>query len=333
MKKFLFLAMAAAAMVSCSQNEEIENAAQKAEIKLGTVVKAGTRATVVTNDNFNEFKVSAYIAKDADVTSQGLGTAYIPGALYSGSKAGGWTTTSGSYYWAPGKMQFFAYPSDVTDFNAGATGYPTCTFNIEATAAAQKDIVVAHVVDAEKPASGGDLTLTFKHILTRINFSYKPEQDGYDYTVSEIVIKGVGGGSATYTFNNENNGKGAWGNPGTASVDYKYPINMATTAIDGYYALEGEGAPLMLLPQSVVDKTIEVKYETKKGETVFFSGTKVVTLPANSTWGIGQNIRYKLMLPVGAEEIKLKTEVEEPTEEGSNEYTPATPTTPETPAA
>lgn len=314
MKKFLFLAMAAAAMVSCSQNEEIENAAQKAEIKLGTVVKAGTRAAVVTNDNFTEFKVSAYIVDDANVASNGLGAAYIPGVLYQGNKTAGWTPESGSYYWAPGKMQFFAYPKDVADFDAGATGYPTCTFNIEATAAAQKDIVVAHVVDAVKPVSGGDLTLTFKHILTRINFSYKPEKDGYNYTVSQIVIKGVGGGSATYTFNKENDGKGAWGDPSTASVDYEYPVKMATTATDGYYALEGEGAPLMLLPQSVVGKTIEVTYKTEKDGTTFFNDTKVVTLPANSTWGIGQNIRYKLTLPVGAEEIKLQTEVENPTE-------------------
>ncbi len=46
MKKVLFLALAAAAVMSCSESEEIENAGQKAEIKLGTVVGNTTRATV-----------------------------------------------------------------------------------------------------------------------------------------------------------------------------------------------------------------------------------------------------------------------------------------------
>lgn len=40
------MALAAAAVMSCSESEEIENAGQKAEIKLGTVVGNTTRATV-----------------------------------------------------------------------------------------------------------------------------------------------------------------------------------------------------------------------------------------------------------------------------------------------
>lgn len=38
MKKVLFLALAAAAVMSCSESEEIENAGQKAEIKLLSLI-------------------------------------------------------------------------------------------------------------------------------------------------------------------------------------------------------------------------------------------------------------------------------------------------------
>ena len=46
MKKILLTAVAALAIVGCSQNEEIEKAGEKAEINFGTVVKAGTKAAI-----------------------------------------------------------------------------------------------------------------------------------------------------------------------------------------------------------------------------------------------------------------------------------------------
>ena len=62
MKKVLFLALAAAAVMSCSESEEIENAGQKAEIKLGTVVGNTTRATVTDLPELQKvgFTVYAY---------------------------------------------------------------------------------------------------------------------------------------------------------------------------------------------------------------------------------------------------------------------------------
>lgn len=43
MKKILLAAVAALAIVGCSQNEEIEKAGEKAEINVGTVVKQEQR--------------------------------------------------------------------------------------------------------------------------------------------------------------------------------------------------------------------------------------------------------------------------------------------------
>lgn len=304
MKKILLVALAAAAMVGCSQNEEIENAAQKAEIQIGTVVKAGTKAVIVDNSNFNAFTLSAYIVDNEDIASTGLGTAYMNGIKYTGTK-GSWATTDGKFYWPlDKKMQFFAYPSTVTDFTAPSTGYPTFTFTVGGTVLEQTDLVAAHSIDATKTAS---VMLTFKHLLTRINFSYKPENSDYTYTITSITIKGVAGGAAKYAFNGIN---GAWDlTDATSSVDYTYPIEVGTLSGE-YYPLESENGSLMLLPQSVVGKTIEIEYETSKDSYTYFKGTKTVTLAAGSTWGIGQSIRYKLILPVGAEEIAIDTDVE-----------------------
>lgn len=60
MKKILLAAVAALAIVGCSQNEEIEKAGEKAEINFGAVVSNATRANIVNNADFKSFKVYGY---------------------------------------------------------------------------------------------------------------------------------------------------------------------------------------------------------------------------------------------------------------------------------
>lgn len=325
MKKILFVALAAATMMSCTENEVIENAGNKAAIEFGTAVNAGTRAAVVNNSNFNAFTVSAYTVKAADITTTGLGTAYMDQIAYTGGQ-GKWTTTGGTYYWPLNEeMQFFAYPTSLKDkFTVGSTGYPTLSFDVAAAAADQTDLVVAQAAVTTKPADN-KLTLLFKHPLTRINFSYKPEDVSYTYTISKITINEVSGGTATYTFDGN---IGSWGNGSSASTNYDYPIG--TPAADatntGFFKLDKADGSLMLLPQAVDGKTISVTYKTEKDGHIYFNDTKTVTLPADAKWEMGQNIRYNMTLPVGADAIILDTNVEDPTEGGSAVTPDATPT-------
>lgn len=317
MKKILFLALAAATVMSCTESEEIENVGQKAEIKLGTVVSTTTRAAVTDNASFQAFTVSAYITPEANIAASGLGTAYMDQVNYTGGKDG-WTTTGGTYYWPlDEEMHFFAYPTtSKAQYSVAATGYPSLSFEVAATAGEQTDLVVAYEKVTEKPA-GNSLTLKFKHALTRINFSYKPADAAYTYTISEIKINGVSGGTASYKYDASN---GSWEMTGaTANVSYTYPI-ASNPAIDanGFYPLDDTDGSLMLFPQSVAGKTISVTYKTEKDGHTFFDDTKTVTLPGSAEWGIGQNIRYKLTLPVGASEIILNTDVEETTETGED---------------
>lgn len=97
MKKILLAAVAALAIVGCSQNEEIEKAGEKAEINFGTVVSKTTRAAVIDNTNFKAFKVNAYIVDVANIQAAGLGSAYMDGVEYTGEK-GKWATEK-AYYW------------------------------------------------------------------------------------------------------------------------------------------------------------------------------------------------------------------------------------------
>lgn len=316
MKKILLAVTAALAITSCSQNEEFENPSQQAEISIGTIVKATSRAAVTNNTNFKSFKVSSFIvANDFDFATTLLGSPYMDGVEYTGTQ-GSWNTTDQTkYYWPTEKnVQFFGYPEALALTNPieATKGYPTLAFTIGTTSKAQTDLVVASVNTA-KP-NGGKVTLDFKHILAKINFSYKPKDATYTYTISEIKITGVKGGNVVYTFAADvANGK--WSDGETVADGYLYPTAVAGTADGDYYALDSADGPLMLLPQDVAGAQINIAYKTTKMingvEETFFNGSKTVTLPADSEWGVGNSIRYKLTLPVGAEQISVATDVKD----------------------
>lgn len=318
MKKILLAVTAALAITSCSQNEEFEAPSQKAEINFGTIVKATSRATVTDNTNFKSFKVSSFIVEDNfDFSTTLLGSPYMDGVEYTGEK-GNWTTKdSNKYYWPTGKnVQFFGYPETLTLTNPSdpAKGYPTLAFAIGANSTEQTDLVVASKNTA-KPSDSSIVTLDFKHILAKVNFSYKPVDTNYSYSISRITITGVKGGNVTYTFANEV-ASGKWSSGEEVTEGYAYPITPSETAdADGYYALDTENGSLMLLPQDVVGVKITITYKTTKTinsvEETFFDGIKTVTLPENSKWEIGNSIRYKLTLPVGAEQIGVATDVKD----------------------
>lgn len=297
MKKVLLAIAAVATITSCSQNEELEMQGTNNEIKVGTVVRKSTRATDLDNAGFTSFTLSSFIVEaDQNYETTGLGDPYMDGVTYSGGQ-GKWTA-SGKYYWPTGKnVQFFGY-SDGSDLTAPQTGYPTLSFTIGAGSDVQKDLVVAALSSA-KPENNVNVQLSFKHILTKVNFSYKPE-DGYTYDIKALSIKGLKGGTATYTFANDP-ANGKWSEGSGSDVSYDYTLAVSDTPTDGYYTLGEAGSSLMLLPQTIADNTVKISisYEVlREGGYTYTATNKVVDIPA-SVWGIGQSIRYKLSLPAG----------------------------------
>jgi len=314
MKKILFAAVAAMAITGCSQNEEIEKAAQPVEIGFGTIVKTTTRAVVTNKANLGDFKVHSYIT-GATYDGTALGDAYMNGVLYKTSDNLTWTKDAGdtkTYYWPSASdksVQFFAYPSTlVTDFSAPATGYPSFTYTVATKVSDQKDLVVAHEQNKTAISEGvnnGSLTLGFKHILSRINFAYVPGASDLTYTVSAIKIADITGGKAKYSFDAVN---GQWDLTDGTSQEYAYTVKQSSTLVTdkNYYLLGDESASLMLLPQDVAGKVITVTYESKDAsDVIVFSGNKTVTLPANSKWEVGQNVLYILTLPAGGTEMTV----------------------------
>lgn len=316
MKKFLFLAMAAAAMVSCSQNEEIENAAQKAEIKLGTVVSNTTRAAVTDNESLKDegFTVYAYKTEATDMdklAAGGLGTAYMDGAKAT-YKDNVWSL-SGSYYWPKtGKVQFFAYSTYATnpaiyELKADAI-YPTLTYTVAKEAADQKDLVVATAFNKTYQTTA--LQLDFTHALTQINFSAVGSNADFTYKLTSIVIEGVYG-KGTYDFAP---GAGPWTTTGTADATYTYPISAdnSQVSISGTteQKLDQTNGALMLIPQAMSETAvIKVKYDVYEGDALLNNIDTTIELKDKTTWSAGANLRYTLTLSGTGASIDLTPNV------------------------
>lgn len=308
MKKILFVALAAATMMSCTENEVIENAGNKAKIDFGTVVKNGTRAVVTTNDNFDKFTVNGYKTADVMGSTVQLATGFINNLELT--KADGWKYTD-TYYWPlTGYVQFFA-TSPAQALNITAAGYPTFDYTIKAEAS-QEDLVAANVIDRTK--DGGAVILPFQHLLTQVNFSIKGKTPDFTYTVSKLVIKGVKD-KGTFKFTGANT-VGTWNSLTASTADLAYTFtgtkSVAPTTADAAVETKFEDAGkalFMLMPQDdLTGATLEITYTaapTAKPTEFTFSDTKVLNL--TGAWGMGKNIRYTLELSNDASPVEFGT--------------------------
>lgn len=318
MKKILWVALAAVAMVSCAENEEFEYESTKAEITFGTVVKAGTKAVVTTTENFTTFTVSAYKTADAMGTDVQLSTGFMDDVEVT-KPATEWLYTGTRYWPVSGKLQFFATSPAQTLDVATTAGYPTFDYTVKAVAD-QEDLVAANVIDQVKSETA--LSLPFQHLLTQVNFTIKGDAADFIYTVSKLVIKGVKD-KATFTFDGTSS-VGDWGNlaESAAGVTYEYagtPVSVTTTTADtgASASFETSGNALfMLMPQDLTGVTLDVTYTaapTDKLAEYTWNDTKAVTL--TGSWGMGKNVRYTLTLTNNATPIKFTPKVDVWTDE------------------
>lgn len=112
---------------------------------------------------------------------------------------GSYWGTEESYYWPNGQgrmVDFYAYspysanPSDIgLDFSFDATtGMPSFEFTMSETA--DVDLMVAE--NEGCTAAGGPVSLTFKHLLCRVQFSFSvSDEGGFSYLVNMIKVNGT----------------------------------------------------------------------------------------------------------------------------------------------
>ena len=339
MKKILLAAVAALAIVGCSQNEEIEKAGEKAEINFSGVVGKGTRAVEVDlaglQSSANGFHVYAY-----NTGGNKVGAGELDKLLITNEQIV-WKTTkwegTNTYYWpTTDYVQFFAYASAstsvlTTGLKPAANKYPAIeNYTVPASSTDQEDLLVAQITDKVKTADA-TINFTFSHALTQVNFSVKKKlTDNYTYSVTKLSLENIGS-VATYNY------KDGWGVAGTlATYDCTIAENSITVTNDNKIDLTGD--KFILLPQTLgATAQIVIEYKVLDSEgTEYYKtpeGGKIVSL-ADEVWAPNNKMRYTLALtndatPISWDVTKVNGWTSEGNDETNTDKEPATPTTPD----
>ena len=277
-KKLFFLAVAAVALASCSNDETIASQANNEanEISFRTFVGGQTRSTDITQSTIQTsgFKVYA--------TLNNSSTVYFDETDFTYSN--GFWTSANKYYWpSTGALDFYAYASNgsSTISHEGQTKAFTIT---PATAATnQSDFVFANTNNKSKGSSADNSTfygkngvpLNFRHALSKVTIKMMNSNPNIKVIIKDVTIGNVKN-KGTYTYsgsttntntdatNTENLKYGDWG-WGDASNTY-YAQTATTTEYTSATAATALPTPYILVPQTLVSAT---KYSEASASSTF----------------------------------------------------------------
>lgn len=241
-KSFLMFGVAAMALASCTQNEVVEYAENRA-IQFDTFVNNNTRAegVEVTAANIENFWVyGAYNNTDSWVPA--LTNVQVE---RSGSEAPYTWTPKELAYWKTNKSyNFAAYANGKTGFSdedASKVSYEAVSNKLTFTnySAGTNDLVATTVSGKSWDGQGtpAEVALTFKHMLSKVMFTFKTNASK-DYTmkVTNLQIDNTAIQTATGTLTEQTV---AWASSGTQDV-YSYDgiddYADGTQGADGYFS-------------------------------------------------------------------------------------------------
>lgn len=238
-KSFLMFGVAAMALASCTQNEVVEYAENRA-IQFDTFVNNNTRAvTELKTEDLTKFNVFAY---------HGTNTVDYNNVLVTGDNSSGWTPAANAYWQAGNAYEFAAYSNQ----NEAITSEPGVSFanktlTFTSYTVDEKDLVAAQTSVASQTDvnSYTAVNLTFYHMLSQIKFTFT-NSDAADYTLKISNIKITAGKTATGTF------AMSGGTPSiswTSNADGEYTIADITDIAKGANQTT-ESESLLILPQN-----------------------------------------------------------------------------------
>lgn len=241
-KSFLMLGVAAMALASCT-NEEVLNVAENRAIGFDAFVGKPTKA-VMTDEAFREFSVFGGY--------EGSLNNVFDNQKVSSTDGTNWTY-SPTKYWTEGKTYTFqAYSPFIDPETASATATATAQgVNFSGFVAdGETDLLVSNV--ASMSGSTPDvINLTFRHILSLIDFKFSTDINGATITISDLTVNALPN-VGNYT---NNTTTGTWEKT-TGNKDY------TMTVADGVTIDEPQtSTSAIVLPQTPGEKTIEVTFK------------------------------------------------------------------------
>ena len=282
MKKLLVIALVAAGMTACMQNEELAAPKGNAIAFENAHVENSVRA-LYDNSTLSSFNVYGTMSNTAQTINIFNGVEVTKNGNVWGYAA------DKTQYWIDGyDYNFVAVVDGVV--TPDANGMPaTISVDMEE----QKDVLYAAVENAQHNAP---VSLTFNHLLSKAKFTVSNAmtvESGFTYNVSSIEIVGADK-AASY-----NVADGVW------SATSEYNANFG--AISPLAAnSSGESATLLLVPGHK-ELEIKVTYTLKLGDAVVTNEPKVVTAALDLKAGHA----YNFLLAFGNPGEKIEFDVEE----------------------
>ena len=193
MKKIILLAIAAAALLSsCNRDEIVDRNPQGAISFENAFIDAETRSGELNNSNFNKFYVSGVIKTSVSGHDEFAKVFDNQEVTKSGNA---WTYTPAKF-WFKGDYDFVAFShkdaskavAEITDASTFAANYKISYDN--AGYLGNEDLIYAKAqVKGATEAYNTPVALTFKHALARVKFSFKNEMGNDLYTIKVKDIK------------------------------------------------------------------------------------------------------------------------------------------------
>lgn len=177
-KSFLMFGVAAMALASCTQNEVVEYAENRA-IQFDTFVNNNTRAvTELKTEGLTQFNVFAH---------HGTNTVDYNNVLVTGTSTSGWTPAANAYWQAGNAYEFAAYSNQNGELSNVSFANKTLTFT--GYEVAGKDLVAAQtsVDEQDNVNKYTAVNLTFYHMLSQIKFTFT-NSDAADY---KLIISNI----------------------------------------------------------------------------------------------------------------------------------------------
>ena len=360
MKKYLTLAaIAAFTLASCAKVETSVPTAEKNAIGFSIYSpRALNRADVANYADSSilisgaEFDVYGWSTKNAVSFNGSNGTQFMNWYTVTYQNDGNTDGTKNLYpdgyrYWPSGDdpdyLHFYAYyPSNAGTITAPA-GLGVFSFTAEDAAADQVDFMVADLVKDqtyENTNSGvdGTVNLTFRHMLTRVQFKFKTTADviknNTTVTLTDVKLHGIKTSGELTSAYDGSAFSTSWGNQAD-TASYEVFVNGADI---NNFVLDSLAAPatnaksdiFLMVPQAMIDKAaasadpqfIEVHWDVEYSDGVITHNSKKlyfkndlkttdnITAPAAALdldWAKNASITYTLT--IGPKPILFTAEV------------------------
>lgn len=185
------------ALAGCSSTDVIDDVKKSESTRIGFSTNMNKNSRAMDNSNFSNFFVYGTYT---------VGTSSQPVQVFMGDRVnkssnGAWTYSNDRYWNPQGSYDFYAYSCENSSLAVALSGHASLNgrylnlvdFMVTPDHCSH-DLVYAYALHQSRPAHvegtvSEPVAFSFKHILTRLRFSFKSEIPGDNYTVKISNVK------------------------------------------------------------------------------------------------------------------------------------------------